>query len=67
MGQSDRSEELSLLRELVELQKEEIDTLRAKDTAPVVHVAVDAEGIMRNAGAYVSERTRRGTLDVRGT
>ena len=67
VGQSDRSEELSLLRELVELQKEEIDTLRAKDTAPVVHVAVDAEGIMRNAGAYVSERTRRGTLDVRGT
>ncbi|MBT7712210.1 MAG: hypothetical protein HN745_10845 [Deltaproteobacteria bacterium] len=51
-------EEVALLKEL-------IDVLRAKDTAPKVHVNVDAQGIIQKAGQYVSEKSRRGTLDVR--
>ncbi|MBT7082318.1 MAG: hypothetical protein HN929_12810, partial [Chloroflexi bacterium] len=51
-------EEVALLKEL-------IDVLRAKDTAPKVNVNVDAQGIIQKAGQYVSEKSRRGTLDVR--
>jgi hypothetical protein len=58
-------EEIKLLKEMVELQKEQIDTLKAKDTAPTVNVNVDAQGIIKEAGEYVSEKSRRGTLDVR--
>jgi len=53
--------------EEIELLKELIDTLRAKDTSPKVQVNVDGESIMRQAGNYVSERTRRGTLEVRAS
>jgi len=58
-------EEIELLRELVELQKEQIDTLKAKDTAPKVNVNIDGQGMVAEAGRYVSEKSRRGTLDVR--
>ena len=59
------SEEIVLLREMVSLQKEQIDTLKAKDTSPTVNVNVDSQGIIQEAGKYVSEKSRRGTLDVR--
>ncbi|MBT7081036.1 MAG: hypothetical protein HN929_06175 [Chloroflexi bacterium] len=55
-GTSD--EEIRLLKEL-------IDTLKAKDTSPTVNVSVDSQGIIKAAGEYVSEKSRRGTLDVR--
>jgi hypothetical protein len=51
-------EEVALLREL-------IDVLKAKDTSPTVTVNVDSKGIIKEAGRYVSERTKRGTLEVR--
>ena len=59
------SEEIVLLREMVSLQKEQIDTLKAKDTSQTVNVNVDSQGIIQEAGKYVSEKSRRGTLDVR--
>ena len=62
---ANRGEEIALLRELVELQKEEIDTLRAKNMNPHVSVALDTGELVRQSGQYVSERSRRGTLDVR--
>jgi hypothetical protein len=63
----DRDEEIALLREQVDLQRELIDTLRAKDTSPRVRVSVDADSLAHYTGRYVSERTRRRTLDVRGS
>jgi hypothetical protein len=53
-----RDEELELLREL-------IDTLRAKEMSPTVSVNLDADSLADYTGRYVSERTRRRTLDVR--
>ena len=58
-------EEIKLLKQLIELQKEQIDTLKAKDTSPTVNVSVDSDGMIKKTGQYVSERTRRGTLQMR--
>lgn len=63
-----RAEEIALLRELVELQKEEIDTLRVNRSGDSnISVNLDIEKLASVTGKYISERTKRRSLEIRAS
>ncbi len=60
-SREDVKEQNKLLKEIIELQKETIDTITTSGV-PVVNVSVDADGIVKKSVTDVSARMGRNML-----
>ncbi|GBC62484.1 hypothetical protein DENIS_3456 [Desulfonema ishimotonii] len=66
-GDNSQSDEeiKAALQELIQLNKDIVDTLRANGMAvPIVNVEVDADGIVKKAETQVFERIKRGNVRI---